>query len=378
MRKFLIPLAVVAVSVLGALTLLATSPKLEPTVPEAVPTTVRTLLVTPVPVRLTVHSQGSVAPSTESDLVPEVSGRVIRAADALVPGGSFRVGDVLLELDRNDYEATVARAQASLTRADAEYEHSKFEYLRLESLQARELISRSQLENAQRAYRIAEATQQDARVALEQAERDLSRTRMTAPFTGLVRTRQVDVGQFVSRGSPVATIYATDYVEVRLPLADQQLAYLDIPLGQLGQIPATRAPKVTLTTEYAGQSLTWHGIIVRTEAEIDMKSRMVNVVALVRNAEQTSPLSVGMFVDAEIEGRLAPNVVVLPRTALRDGDQVLLVDTDDRLHYRTVDTLRLYRDEVLIEGGLNAGERVCISPLQTVIEGMLVNPVEGG
>ncbi|MFU8817123.1 MAG: efflux RND transporter periplasmic adaptor subunit, partial [Pseudomonadales bacterium] len=127
--------------------------------------------------------------------------------------------------------------------------------------------------------------------------------------------------------------------------------------------------------EFGGQHLSWQGRIVRTEAQIDAMSRMVHVVARVDNAAQASPLAVGLFVNAEIQGLLAEDVMVLPRSALREGNRVLVVDEEDRLRYREIDPLRLYQDQVFIRAGLAPGERVCISPLQTAIEGMPVRPV---
>ena len=132
-----------------------------------------------------------------------------------------------------------------------------------------------------------------------------------------MRSEQVDIGQFVTRGSAIATIYATEVVEVRLPIADQQLAFLNLPINTQGLLAPQLRPRVTLSADYAGQALTWHGEIVRTEAEIDMKSRMVHVVARVANADQATPLSVGLFVKAEIAGRTADDIVELPRSALR-------------------------------------------------------------
>jgi len=86
-------------------------------------------------------------------------------------------------------------------------------------------------------------------------------------------------------------------------------------------------------------------------------------------------LAIGLFVTAEIQGLAANNIVVLPREALRNNNQVLVVDEDNKLRFRKISMLRLYQDDLLIKGGLNVGERVCISPIQTVIEGMIVNPV---
>ena len=163
--------------------------------------------------------------------------------------------------------------------------------------------------------------------------------------------------------------------EVRLPIADRQLAFLNLPVTLRGELPAHLQPDVTLTTEYAGQKLVWQGKIVRTEAEIDVSSRMVQLVARVPNTDDETPLSVGLFVEAEIEGLSADNIVVLPRSALRNDNQVLIVDAEDKLRFRSIAPLRLYQDNVLVKDGLADGDRVCLSPIQTAIDGMTVNPI---
>ena len=375
-KTVLIPAVVVVVSLFAAATLMATAPRLEPTAAEPIPLTVRVTTVEVAPLRLQVSSQGTVGPSTESQLIPEVSGRVVWMSPSLVAGGYFEAGDPLLRLDDQDLAAAVARARANLTRTEAEHQHARFEFQRIRSLGERQLASRSQIENSLRAYRIAAAALQDARVAHEQATRDLDRGEVRAPFTGLVRTEQVDLGQFVSRGAAIATIYATDVVEVRLPIADRELAFLNLPFGHRGALPEDLRTRVTLAADYGGRRITWNGQLVRTEAEIDMKSRMVHVVARVTNAGASVPLPVGLFVNADIEGVRANDIVDLPRNALRRGNRVVIVDQEDRLRYREIVPLRLYRDRVLIEAGLRTGERVCVSPLQTVVEGMRVRPVD--
>lgn len=375
MRNVVIPAAVVVLSLIGAAALIATQADVRPAFQEPVPTVVRVLEVTPKQVKLSVHSQGTAVPKTQSELVPEVSGRVTWISPSLVAGGFFETGEVLLKIDERNYRTAVERSRANVSRAEAEYEHARFEHGRLVQLEKRQLTSRSAMEGALRTMRVAEASMSDASAALEQAEFDLERTQIQAPFTGLVSTERVDLGQFVSRGNAVATLYASGTVEVRLPIADHQLAYLNLALGHRGLIDISVAPPVTLTADYAGKIYTWEGHVVRTEGQIDAKSRMVNVVASVDNETAETPLTVGLFVEAEIEGRLAEDVVVLPRNALRNGNQVLVVDDDNRLRYRDVKPLRMYRDQVLIREGLEAGERVCISPLQTVIEGMPVEPI---
>jgi len=374
-RNFIIPIFILGGFLFLAATLMATAPVLEPSAIKKLTTSVRVVEIQPKSVQLKVNSQGSVMPSMESQLIPEVSGKVAWMSPNLVAGGYFNNQDILIRVDDTDYKTKLNRAKATLSRAEAEQQHNEFEYRRMLSLEKRSLVSRSQLENALRAFRVADATLQDAQAAFQQAEQDIARTEITAPFAGLVRSENVDIGQFVSRGSPIATIYAGNQVEVRLPIADRQLAYLNIPVSMRGEIPVEFQPAVTLTAQYAGQTLEWKGRIVRSEAEIDVSSRMVQLVARVESKTNSVPLSVGLFVSAEIEGLAAENIVVLPREALRNNNQVLVVDKEDRLRFRKIEPLRLYQNDLLIRAGLQAGERVCVSPIQTAIEGMVVNPI---
>ena len=371
-HKMVLPGLVILIAMFGAVALMATSPQLDPDIPEPVAPTVRVLDVLPESIQLRVHSQGTVTPNQVTTLFPEVAGRVVWISPALVNGGYFEKGAVLLKLDDQDYQSALQRAQAALTRAEAEYDHARYEHQRMLSLEQRRLASRSQMENTLKESRVKEAILEDARANFDQAQRDLERTEVRAPFTGLVQSESVDVGQLVGRNMSVATLYASDQVEVRLPIADRQLAFLNVPLGQRGALPEDAQPEVTLSAEYAGQTLKWSGRIVRTEAQIDTASRMVNVVARVDSDE---PPTVGLFVDADIEGLTVDGIVVMPRTALRNGNRVLVVDEDQRLRFRDVEPLRLYQDDVLIVGGLEPGERVCVSPMQTPIEGMRVRPI---
>lgn len=375
MRTLIIPSAIVLVFLFGAATLMATAPVLQPSETKPIPVSVNVIDAVFQGVQLKVHSQGTAMPSTESQLIPEVSGRITWMSNNLVGGGYFKKGEELAKIDDLDYRNSRDRARAALGKTEAELEHAKFEYSRLRSLAERKLTSRSMLENALKSYRVSQAAFQDATVNFEQAEENLKRTTLRAPFSGIVRSESVDIGQFVSRGQSIGTLYANDVVEIRLPVADRQLAYLNLPASPNGSLQPNLQPKVTLTTQYAGRALSWEGRIVRTEAEIDVSSRMVQLVARVTNDQPLNPISVGLFLNAEIQGLAAKDVVVLPRSALRNDNQVLIVDANDKLRFRSITPLRLYQDDVLIASGLKAGERVCVSTLQTAIEGMSVIPV---
>jgi RND family efflux transporter MFP subunit len=376
--KLLLPVAVLLLGLLGALALMTTRSELETRPPEVPPPLVRVVSVQPEARQLSVITHGTVAPRTESDLLPEVSGPVVWVSSSLVSGGFFEAGEPLLRIDPRDYEVTLEQRRASLARAESEHKRARKELVRRRGLAEREIASASQLDDALNAERVAAAVLREARAALEQAERDLGRTEIKAPFAGRVREERVDVGQFVNRGAPIAKLYAVDYAEVRLPVPDDELAFLDLPLLYRGESADGDGPEVLLRARFAGSKHTWRGRIVRTEGEIDAKSRMVHVVARVDDPygrtqdPSRPPLAVGLFVEAEILGKQAENVVVLPRAAMRDTDQVLVLDEESRLRFRRVDVLRTARNEVVVRSGLAPGDKVCISPLETVVDGMRV------
>lgn len=379
-RQALLVAAILGVALLLAALLVATRPVLQPQTGARPLPSVRVLVAAQRDQVLVVRSQGAVQPRTEAELVPEVSGRVVRLSPAMHAGGHFTQGEELLHIDDSDYRAGVGSAEAAVVRAGAEAEFARFESERLGTLQSRDLASRSQAENALRARRVAESGLKEAEVALARARLDLERTVIRAPFTGRVRSERLDTGQALVRGESVASIYATDYVEVRLPIADRQLAFLDPALLMGGALEPATAPKVVLRAEFGGRALSWEGRVVRTEGEIDARSRMVHVVARVENPEAPGHplLPVGLFVQAEIRGQTARGVIELPRAALRDGDRVLVVDAEDRLRFRAVEVLRADQDSVLVRSGIADGERVCVSPLQIVVDGMRVAPVAEG
>jgi RND family efflux transporter MFP subunit len=369
---------VLAATVLVSFILIATRPQIVPKEIEVSYRPVRVQTVVPDSVFLSVHSQGTVQPRTESDLIPEVSGQVVWLSPAMVSGGYFEKGEVLLRIDDADYKTLMDRSESAVKRTQVEFETASSEYQRTLKLNQQKLASASQLEQAQREYRVAEANLQDAKTNLKQSTLDVERTIYRAPFTGRIRAEHVDLGQFISRGEVIATMYANDFVEIRLPLANQQLGFLQLPIGYHGQLGAEDQTDVILTGNYAGTEYEWQAKLVRTEAEIDARSRMFYAVARAEISDwdgERPPLMVGLFVHAKIMGRIVDNIVVLPRTAMRDNSQVLVVDQDDRLHFRRVNVLRIQPNEVLIDGGLQAGERVCLTPLQVAVEGMKVRPL---
>lgn len=375
-RTWLLPAGILGVAVLGGVTLLATSPPVDMVAPEAASPAVRVMSAEPRSFPQVVRSQGTVAPRTESELVPEVSGRVVWTAPSLVTGGFFSKGDLLLRLDGQDHETALARAEANLARAQGEWEHARAMRSRREELARKDVNSIAQLDDARRAARVADAVREEARAALRQAHRDVERTQISAPFTGRVRNERVDVGQYLSRGQAIATLYAIDYVEIRLPIPDRELAFLSLPL--FAGTALEEGPAVTLRANFAGREQEWSGRIVRTEGEIDPRSRMVHVVARVEEPYATSrdvPLAVGLFVEAEIDGPALSGVLSIPRAALREDASILRVDEANQLFRLPVEVVRVERERALIRARLPAGSKICVSRVEDFVPGMQVAPV---
>jgi RND family efflux transporter MFP subunit len=381
-----LPILVLAAGAAAAVAIVNARENVRPTAPRPLPPAVRTVTASPETLRLRVEAQGTVVPRTETTLVSEVAGRIVVVDPSLAPGGFFERGDVLAEIDPADYRQSLAAARARLAQArvrleqelaSAEVARREWESLAREDDEPSPLTLREpQVEEARSALAAAEAE-------VERAQRDVGRTRIVAPYAGRVRSKQVDVGQFVNRGTPIATIYAVDAAEVRLPLPDEDLAHLDLPLGYRGEHRA-HGPEVILRARFAGAWHEWRGRIVRTEGEIDPRSRVVHVVARVDDpyardpAEpDRPPLAVGQFVEAEILGRQVEDVYVLPAEALRGTSTVWVANDEQRLRFREVEVLRRGPENVIVADGLSAGDAVVLSPLDAVTDGMRVRVAAG-
>jgi RND family efflux transporter MFP subunit len=380
--KILYPIGVLLFGFLGAFVLINTRPKTVSKPPEVPPPLVRAIRAKSQDLRLTVRTQGTVRPRTQTTLISQVSGRITAVSSAFASGGFFDVGDTLVTIDPRDYQLALARARAQvaqarvrLVREKEEADLAREEWERVGKGDPSDLVLRKpQLAEARAAIQAAEATE-------EQAKLNLDRTQIRAPYTGRVLSKTVDVGQLANPGTPLARVYAVDYAEVRLPIPNDELAFMDLAFDFRDGFALANRPEVLLRAAFAGKTHTWIGEIVRMEGEIDPQSRMVNLVARVKapydrgTDSDRPPLFVGLFVDAEIIGKVALDVVVVPRSALRGQDQVLIIDEDTRLRFRSVDKLRTQGEEIVIRSGLAEGERVCISPLDAVVEGMKIRIV---
>lgn len=383
-QKVILPLAVIAVA--GVVTYMAISLKPEPerAVPEPLSPPVEFIEASPETVQLTVRSQGTVQPRTETTLISEVGGRIVQVSPDFEPGGFFKKGEMLLQIDDADLKAALAMEESALAQAE-------FTLLQEEALAEQARIDWEDLGEgdptalALREPQIkqAKAAMESAQARVEKARRDLERSTVKAPYACLIEEQLVDLGGYVtgSPGTPLARIYATDRAEVRLPLSTEQLALIELPLAYRGEA-AELGPEVMLSARHGTQDYTWRGLITRMEASVDERSRLLYVVAVVddpygRDPEhpERPPLRAGLFVEAEIQGRSVPEAFVVPRYALREGNTILVAGPDDTLQRKAVTVIHATDEQAILREGLSPGDRVIISPMEYAVEGMAVTPV---
>ncbi len=314
-----------------------------------------------------VASQGTVRPRTETVLSAEVSGTITRISPKFIAGGVFGDNEVLLRIDPTNYEVAVRQAEALVKQRTIEYEGAK--------------QLRSQGYRAETEYASAAAALATAEAELVRARRNLERTYIRLPYEGIVRSKEADLGQFVNPGTRLGIVFATDTAEVRLPLTDADLAYVDLPdAAEITASGGADGPAVRLSATRKGRPVEWSARIVRSEGVVDEKSRVTYAVARIddpyRLHSDGPTLPVGTFVRAVIEGAAAENVIRVPRAVLRGSDELVFVDDDNKLRIRTVDIVRADGSYVYLRGGAEPGERVVVTALESPVNGMGVRTTE--
>jgi len=391
MFKKVLPVLIIIVAVIIAAMLRLSRPDAEQNDPQQLVVTVDAINVSVVDTHITVPSQGTVEPRTRTNLVSEVSGQVVEVSPAFVAGGFFQEGDLLIRLDDQDYRATVSRAEASVASARSLLEQEKGqadvaqrEWDRMSAdeqsrIRAKELYLRKpQLEEANARLTSAQAD-------LDQAKSDLAKTTIRAPYDGLLSAKNTDIGQFVTTGATIAETFAVDYAEVRLPIPETKISFLELPPA-IGYSESEYAPEVDLVSRIGSMDYHWTGKLTRTEGVLDTRTRVLFSVVqiedpynLYSNDTNKEPLRIGTYVNASIQGRLLEDVVVLPRHTLQSNNIIWTADNEGRLRPRTVEVLTINNDDVYISGGLNSGDKVVLTRLENPLNGtpVQVNIVDG-
>lgn len=323
-----------------------------------------------------IASQGSISPRTQTSLISEVSGQVVKVSDKFKVGGFFKKGELLLEIDDINYQVAVVQAEsrlgtaeANLTEEQAKSKQAEEEWLLSgKSLQQAPAVAlrKPQLKKAQADLTAAQAN-------LQQAQVMLARTRIVAPYDAMIKEKHVDIGQFVSTGSNLAVTFAVDYAEVRLPVKQRDVAFLELP--KINQADAYGS-EVELSMDIGGQTFRWNSKITRYEGVVDSQSRAHYVVAQVNDPyailgeNNQHELRIGSFVNAKIKGRTLDNVIAIPRAVVAGKNSIYLLDKAHKLHIQNVEILRTDSDNIYTQDDVNLNYSLITTKLETPIEGM--------
>ena len=324
--------------------------------------------------QLRVRTQGTIGAKTQVELSAQVAGRVLEVSENFADGGFFNAGDILVKIEPDDYEFALARTEAALAQAEQRLaeergrsRQAQREWRELGSAEANDLFLRKpQLRAAELAVTAAEADVAASKLALE-------RTVIRAPFDGRVLQKRADVGQFIGNGTPLAQVYAIEALELRLPVSDAQLALLpDSLLTSAGGLVGSSA---AVTVNIGDRVWNFSAPIVRSEAEIDRRSRVANLIAEFSGTPEVGEgrpaLTPGVFARAEILGRPVPGVIELSNTALSPDGHILVVNEQSILERKDVAVVNREKDRVWISG-ISEGEIVVAELNNTLFPGLRV------
>ena len=378
----LLPISVIIMAVAGFIMMgsLKPEPEEKEDAIKAIP--VLTALAVQDDVTLKVNVQGEVEAHTEINLVPQISGKISYISPNFVEGGKIRKGEVLARIEATEFELRVIQARANITQAETVVmrEKSEGEIARRDW----EELGRSGEPSALslRLPQLAEANAQleSAKAQLAEAELQLERTSLQAPFAGRVADRVLDLGAFVTTGTGLGTIYATDRMDVRLPMTNQDLREAGLSLG-FAASKDNIGKAVKLSADVAGYGAEWTGRIVRTDSRFERDSRILFAYAEVidpfgEGADQGVPLAPGIFVNAQIQGQTLSNIIRIPRSALRGEDTVFIANPDETLSIKKVTVLSSDREHAILSGGIDSGTNVITSPIRGAANEMKISVVE--
>jgi len=379
LKRAAIPMAVLGVGI-GAVVVLTI---MKPT-PDTASEPPRALKVYVAPAeqraaQLRVSTHGEVRARISSEVVAQVSGRIVEVSPEFVEGGAFNPGETLFRVEDIDYRLALNEAEARLAAARVDLEQALADAdVARQQLAGQANPSPLALKKPQVARARAAIEAAEANLAL--AQTNLERTRVSLPYHGRITETLVDLGQFVTAGKVVAKAFGTDHVEIRLPLTDAQLGALGVPIGY--SAPPGGGLPVDLTAQVAGKLYRWSGRVTRLDAAVDSATRVIYGTAEVSDpygsttAPEHMPLAVGLFVDANIAGRVIDQAIALPAEGLRAGDRVFVLNTDGQLEIRETEVIHQTAEQTVIASGVNDSELVIVSAIRNPIPGMSLEAIE--
>ena len=377
MIKYLRPLIIIGISTVIAAALYMLGQISPDPIQEKDPMDVNVQILTPIDYQIKIKSTGTTTPITQTVLTSEVGGEVIYRSKKFSEGSSVISGEILAKIDDTDLQLQYknallqlasAEVQFAVQQAEAEIAQEAWDQVG-EGIPQELTTKKPQLKQAKAALDVAKAQ-------VQSAEKKLNKTEITAPYTGRIQNINIDLGSTIIPGQPVGSMYTSNEIEVTLSVKDSDLQFLDIPMDGRKLNPDQKSI-VIIKSLYKGEMQEWAGNLERVDGVIDPMTRMIKLIANFKNnfIEETKPiLPIGLFVEAEINGKQLEDVFMIPNSALTPNGELLFLNQDDALDIRKVRVLTKMKNHILVKEGMKAGERVVVSKLSIVTNGMLVNP----
>lgn len=379
--QVLLPIAILAlgIAVMILLIKLRKPPQRTESKPLAPLVKVSQLYVQDVP--MVIVGDGTVTPKVQVEVVPQVSGKIVSINSQYKAGGFIPAGKELFKIDPRDYQLAVRQADAGvaeaqvkvdLEKSEAQIAREEWEQLHSKTEPSSPLVFREPQ------IRLAKAALESAKAALAMTKLNLERTSVFLPIDVRILSESADLGQYVVAGRMLGSAYGVEAVEIELPLADEDLAWFDIPDDNVSGNNKNTPEKTTVAiveAVFAGAKHTWQGHVVRTTGQIDRKTRFISVVIEVPKPFDISggkpALLPGMFVEVFIQGNMLKNVIAVPREAFHNENKVWVV-RDGRLYIQDVETVRKTREFSYVTTGIKDGAMLVTSALDIVVDGMAV------
>lgn len=373
--KYILPILILVIGFVAMAGMVLSKAPPEKKVRDQIGTLVETMAMNIEDRRIEINATGTVQAAAQVTIVPQVGGRVVRLSEGFKEGRFFEKGQLLFEIEDADYRLAVdksrsgyAKAEYDLASVESQSRVARMEWERVkidDKVNPNPLVLyEPQLKNAQAALAGADAD-------LKQRMLDLDRTKIYAPFNCRVRSKSVDVGQFITAGQTVATVAGTDAAEIVVPVPLHDLQWIEVPRfdNQDGS-----AARVSLNL---GVDHFWNGTIDRSLGEVDTQSRMIRLVVKVddpyglkqKGANQWD-LAEGLFVDVALTGKTLQHVFAIPTSALRHQETLWLLGDDDTLNIVSVRVLRREKDRVLVQGDLPKGQDLITTQINGAAQGM--------
>jgi len=377
MIKYLRPLIIIGISTAIAAVLYMLGQISPDAIQEKDPMDVNVQILTPIDYQIKIKSTGTTTPITQTVLTSEVGGEVIYRSKKFSEGSSVISGEILAKIDDTDLQLQYknallqlasAEVQFAVQQAEAEIAQEAWDQVG-EGVPQELTTKKPQLKQAKAALEVAKAQ-------VQSAEKKLNKTEITAPYTGRIQNINIDLGSTIIPGQPVGSMYTSNEIEVTLSVKDSDLQFLDIPMDGRKLNPDQKSI-VIIKSLYKGEMQEWVGNLERVDGVIDPMTRMIKLIANFKNnfIEETKPiLPIGLFVEAEINGKQLEDIFMIPNSALTPNDELLFLNQDDALEIRKVSVLTKMKNHILVKEGMKAGERVVVSKLSIATNGMLVNP----